>query len=212
MGLQEETIEEYVKKLSGSLGIFPPVDETELQKLHENKNYAKMVGYVARSLRLHPTLRVGLVNSGGPLNAPAWIIIPSPIAPYGTLAFEKTLVTLYIRKLFLETAPFHAAVLAIAHELSHLVLHSIYHELKYSEAATDLTAMLLGYREFYRKGSQYKTPDDVSPGSRALLRELGLTRWVKIGYLSVDEIQFAADLIDRLYAEQQKTLPASLES
>jgi hypothetical protein len=76
---------------------------------------------------------------------------------------------------------FEHVVMAIAHELSHIVLFRIRHPLEEVEVAVDLTAMLLGYGEFYFIGFE-------------LLRTEHLG---SLGYLTGNEIRYAAGVLGR---------------
>jgi hypothetical protein len=71
---------------------------------------------------------------------------------YGTKAFKELTIKMFFRKSFIEQAYDEAAV-AIAHELSHVVLESIRHPMRRCEKVVDLTAMLLGFRSLYASGS-----------------------------------------------------------
>ena len=62
---------------------------------------------------------------------------------------------MFIKKSFLDEDRFEQVVMAIAHELSHIVLHGLNHPLRECEVAVDLTAMILGYRDFYLDGCEY---------------------------------------------------------
>jgi hypothetical protein len=93
---------------------------------------------------------------------------------------------------------FEKVVMAIAHELSHVVLDAVGHRLRECEEAVDLTAMLLGYRDVYLAGSEYL---EVRPASawesfRLSLRSrfLGVqTRtFQSLGYLTPEEVRYAA--------------------
>jgi hypothetical protein len=85
----------------------------------------------------------------------------------------------FLRKAFLLKYKFEHVVMAIAHELSHIVLFRIRHPLEEVEVAVDLTAMLLGYGEFYFIGFE-------------LLRTEHLG---SLGYLTGNEIRYAVQFV-----------------
>lgn len=164
-----------------------------------------MLRMVRESLRLDMQLRIAYVNSGGPKSAPAWVHAPVPMPMYGTQEFRNTKVTVYIRKAFIEEAPFSALVCAMSHELSHVVLNSMGHSLRTQEEAVDLTAMILGYRDFFLDKVVIRriTILDTPPRSwfDKLTNEYPIPD-VKIGYekrnlgyLSEEERIFAASLM-----------------
>jgi len=116
----------------------------------------------------------------------------------GTPTFKQTLATVFLSKSFLMRANFDQVVLAVAHEIAHIVLNGTNHALRDQETAVDLTAMLLGYRDFYVGGCEsvrverrwfsrvethahqrygYLTPDEVRYADRILGRRFGLSKF-----------------------------------
>src|SRR5216683_2573342 len=95
---------------------------------------------------------------------------------------------------------FEEVAIAIAHELSHIVLFGINHSLQECEEAVDLAAMLLGYRDLYIAGSFC----EVRPASfweRLNLfiekRVTGVERrtYRTLGYLTPEEVKYAAVIL-----------------
>jgi hypothetical protein len=179
--VRKEFIDSHLSQLT--FQVRDPVRHGELRRLHAEQKFTDLVGAIRKIMNLSMRLRVGLVNSGG-INAPAWIEKPVPMPMYGTSEFNRTLVTMYLRKSFLAEFRFEAIVCAIAHELAHVVLSSTNHALQYSEEAVDLTAMILGFRDFYRISSA----PTISADGRHRVFE-------RFGYLSVNEINYAANVI-----------------
>jgi len=70
--------------------------------------------------------------------------------------------------------------MSISHELAHIVLHSLDHNLKKSEEATDITAMMLGFSKFFEIG-------------HTVIRE---KHYKKNGYLSFEELIEILNIID----------------
>jgi hypothetical protein len=160
-------IQSYLAQLRDSFGgARNPVSTDQLRALHARQDYPGMVRLVRDGMGLDVRIRVGLVNHGGSLDAPAWVSTPQT-----TLV---TLITVFLRKSFLLESRFEVIVMAIAHELSHIVLNVNGHVLRECEEAVDLTAMLLGYRDIYVAGSaQMRT----------------------VGYLTPEEVRYAAMLL-----------------
>jgi hypothetical protein len=140
-----------------------------------------MVKLIRDGMKLDLRVRVALVNHGGPDRTPAWVERPDPFPRNGTPEFKRAVVTVFLRKSFLLKYKFEHVVMAIAHELSHIVLFRIRHPLEEVEVAVDLTAMLLGYSEFYFIGFE-------------LLRT---ERLGSLGYLTGNEIRYAAGVLGR---------------
>jgi hypothetical protein len=180
----------WVQALMRSFGrARPAVNPDALRKLHANGDFDAMVALMKADFALKMRLRIGRVNSYGPENCPSWIEMPKEMPMYGTEAFRKTLVTMYIQKSFLKEAPCGSIVVAVAHELSHVVLNSTQHELRHKEPAVDLTAMLLGYLDFFLEDSFYTTCE-TNP-----IYEITTTK--HIGYLTHEERGYAANLMCR---------------
>jgi hypothetical protein len=184
--VRKEMIDAYTASLKASLGSNHQIaDHRALRQLFKARDYEGMIGFVRDTMNLDLRVRLGIVNSGGPQNAPAWIRMSSAISRPGTSAFKHELVTVFLRRSFLEESTYEQVAIAIAHEFSHVVLNSIHHDLREREPAVDLTAMLLGYRDLYVTGCS------------TLRVERGLN-WRRetrhsFGYLSKDEVEYAAE-------------------
>jgi uncharacterized protein YecT (DUF1311 family) len=194
-------IQSCLAQLHGSFGGGkPPVSTEQLRRMFYARDFTGMVGVVRDSLKLELRVRVGLVNDGGPAGAPAWVSYPSPLPRYGSPDFKKTVVTVFLRKSFIEEVSFEAVVSAMAHELSHITLFSVNHPLQACEEAVDLTAMLNGYRDLYVVGCETIKSYSVPGGTR--------TERYELGYLKPEEVRYAAGILGRR-PENSSTSPAS---
>jgi hypothetical protein len=198
MSIRTQMILSYLAQLRQSLGARHPILLDQLRNLYHAQDYAGMVKFVRDGMGLQLRVRVGLVNQGGLAGAPAWVSRPTPMPSYGTVEFRETLVTVFLRKSFLNESNFEKVVMAIAHELSHVVLDAVGHGLRECEEAVDLTAMLLGYRDVYVAGSEYL---EVRPASAWESFRLSLRRRIlgvqtrafqSLGYLTPEEVRYAA--------------------
>lgn len=147
-------VEEFLQPLLASFnGARGAVDRMALKDLFNEQKFTDMVGFIMDSMNLHLKMKVGYVNSGGPSGAVAWVEVPTvmPIFGFSLLRVHQRC-TVYLRKEFITMAPFDSLVLVIAHEMSHVVLDSIYHPLRGNEEAVDITAMILGYADFFVNG------------------------------------------------------------
>jgi hypothetical protein len=143
------TISVYLDQLLNALGgARTPVRPSGLRQLYEQKDYLSMVRWVQQSMHLDLQVSLRIAEIGGKERPPMWIETPNAMPPYGTAAFRRTRVWIYIRRDILNGKPFEWLVAGIAHELSHVVLFSIGHPLQHNEKAVDLTAMILGYQNF----------------------------------------------------------------
>jgi len=194
-------IDSHLRQLVASFGrVRPPVDDDELQKLFDTKNYAGMASFIKKSMRIDCRLRLGLVNAGG-LSAPAWMVTPDPMPRAGTREFKNTLATMFVRKDFIAKATFEALTYAMSHECAHIVLNSVRHPLQHQEEAVDLTCMLLGYRDFYVTGCQVQHEQgEEKSGVRSSIQDVlsrlfgtgPETATYRLGYLSREEVHYAA--------------------
>ena len=205
---REKMIVEYVRQLSGFLsGVSPSVEQEKLREMHRKKRFTDMVAHICIILGLNLRMRVGFVVKGGHPEAPAWITKPSSASLYGTSDFKNMLVTMYIRKMFLKRVPFETAVLAMAHEISHVVIDVVGLKFENKEEAVDLAAMLLGFRDFYRAGCIIKIGAQslfqkiIGYFYRVSKADLFVQGVYRVGYLTAEEVNFAADIMDKLFSK-----------
>ena len=207
--MRDTQIREWVQSLFASFGEPKRLANPEpLRRLHAEKRYTEMVGLISDYLRLDLQIRVGFVNSGGPKEAPAWVRGIGPVPMFGTSAFKQHTVEVFFRKSFLAEATFGITVIAIAHELSHVVLDAVRHTHRKQEEVVDLTAMFLGYRKFYL-GDAHTTMSQVVDDYELLMKFVRQTvpEMAKVfasigeecarsaGYLSKEEVRYAAALM-----------------
>jgi len=89
-------------------------------------------------------------NGRGIEGITAQVLIPSYLPFYGTSELKDFPITVKVSH---NCKNYPTTFIALmAHELSHIVLHSLWHKEKDNEIYTDLTAMLLGFSEVIRKG------------------------------------------------------------
>ncbi len=160
------------KGLKRSFGLKPPIPEENIRRLYDAKDYHGLTGAIMSYMHIDLRVNLALVNSGG-LKNPAWIKFTDPLPPIYSPLYRNTFVTVYLRRDFLASAGFESVVLAISHELSHVILESERHGLRKIEVAVDLNAMLFGFRDFYMTGAQMKNGE-------------------RIGYLTQEEISYAS--------------------
>ncbi len=183
--MRKNLVESYVDKLCASFGpVRTPVVEEKLRILYDAKDYEQMICHIRSILNLDMRVLLGLVNKGGP-NAPAWITMPNHMPILGTSAFRALTVTMYLRKSFLAEGSFEEVVIAIAHEFSHVVLSAVGHSLREQEEAVDLTAMLLGFRDFYLTGCRSVREQKQSSG------DFRTYEIKNAGYLTFEEVSHA---------------------
>ena len=86
-------------------------------------------------------------------------------------------------------------VAIMAHELSHVLLASLYSPLKDSELHTDLVPIILGFRDAVRRGR--KTIESTTSGNTTT------TRTTTYGYLTDSQFEFACSHVTRILEHHQ---------
>ena len=164
-----------------------------------------MLGWIKNSMRLN--LRVGLRIVDRPeTSPPMWIETPKAMPIYGTAEFNNVRAIVNVRRDILETKPFPWIVAGFAHELSHVVLFSMGHELQHDEKAVDLTAMILGYRRYISDAEVTKTKGALlSTLLMLLLLPFGIMFWAgtqkekwRLGYLTSAEALAASQYLAKI--------------
>jgi hypothetical protein len=184
-------VKNYLDQLKRVLPSVPPVPIEPLKALHAVQDYKGMVQLIKKSMNIADIKFLLFWVSEGAArqnDAPAWIELPrlpDRLPFYGTKEFKETSLRIYFRKSFLKRT-YDQVAIAIAHELSHVVLDSIRHPLFRDEKAVDLTAMLLGFRRLYLSGAH--------------------TQADRIGYLSEAEIGLANNLLEASPSDATKSL------
>lgn len=168
-----------IAQLRQHLPCVRPMPVGKLRVLHRSRDYEGMVRLIRSAMNIEVRLLVGWVNSGGPegmAKAPAWIEMPAKMPFFGSSEFKMLSIRMFLRKEFLEANTYDKIAIAIAHELSHLVLDSIHHPLRKEEKAVDLTAMLLGFSRLYMSAAHtskgtlgYLTSSELSAAVRILV-------------------------------------------
>jgi hypothetical protein len=203
------------QSLKGTFGrTRAPVSTHDLRVEFGKKNFPGMLRIIKSHMGLKElTLCMGTVRSGGPPEAPAWIKLPVTLPVFGSSEFRTLTLTVFFRKHFLEKASFEQVVCAMSHELSHVVLYAVRHPYMCEEKAVDLTAMFLGYREFYLKNEtvEYKVPgfpplelnfEAFENMLEFIFQEQVVTETrFSVGYLTAEEREYAV----RLMAEDSAT-------
>jgi hypothetical protein len=187
-------VKAHLDQLRKVLPYVPPIAVEKIKALHEKGDLGGVVKLVRNTmnvnvhLTLHWTSGLHWTSENSATwkrpNAPAWIVGPEKMPYYGTDAFKEVKVDLFITKEFAGKAQYYQFAMAVAHELSHVVLDAIDHPLRQEEKAVDLTAMLLGFSYLYRKGAH--TVERVGNNQ---------FRHASLGYLSEREIDAASKIL-----------------
>lgn len=167
------------------------IDNKLLENCFNDGKYAHIISIMRKHMSIFCKLSVKYISrelSSEEINkiiAPAYVDLPEYFPPYGSqqnnlkiqLTFYKDLMGTYFR-----------FVTMMAHELSHVLLHSINHPLKQSEEATDITALIFGFGRCYELGHTI-----YSEGNSYCK----LKHYSVISSLSFEEVIYALSLIEK---------------
>jgi len=70
--------------------------------------------------------------------------------------FETITVTMFLKG-WLSKVPFETFAYVVSHQMAHIVLYASHHQLRHSEVATDLLAMISGFIDVARIGRKNHT-------------------------------------------------------
>jgi hypothetical protein len=182
------SVSKYLKQLRQVLPWVPPVPIGALKSLHSARDYKGMVRLIKKTMNVEIDLRIVWVSEGDAKigsvkDAPAWVDLPGKMPAYGSDAFRKSRLDIYLRRSFLERSAYDQVTAAIAHELSHIILDSIEHPLRRCEKAVDLTAMLFGFSQVY------------ASGTHTVQQEYNRIVTHELGYLSAEEVMLADQIL-----------------
>jgi hypothetical protein len=137
-------------------------------------------------------------GSGGII---AQVSIPSNLPLYG----NPSMVNFPINVRLSENCAENPATLIsiVAHELSHILLYSIWHKEKENEFYTDLTAMILGFANIIKTGRKIiKTSSSTEQGFLSSTTTTH-TETTTYGYLSDENFNFAFNEIESVLSKQK---------
>jgi hypothetical protein len=183
--------------------------EAILRSHFKRKEYVEMVGLLRKALHIRVQMTVGIVRAVKDpvleqkvLNAPAWVCRPDTLAPYGMRGHDTSRYILYIRQTFIDYAPFESFMATVGHELTHIVLDSIYHEHRDKERFVDVASMCLGFSNYVRIGHLYDStplPQWLPRVCAPLYKKLtNRSRTSHLGYLTPVECMQLCAHVDAL--------------
>jgi hypothetical protein len=127
----------------------------------------------------------------------AQVIIPSYLPLYGTLGLQGFPISVKISDNCQRHPVTFMAIMA--HELSHIVLHSLLHKEKDNEVYTDLTAMILGFSLVINVGREHVETKSVQTKNYGFFSErVTETLTTRYGYLSDEQFNFAFNKISKI--------------
>jgi len=211
-------IEEALTELIPILGTREPIDHEKIISLIYSKEIKKAIKAIALILGLPVEVNISYVSKGyrptvndgfqsthlvktdwrgrGTSNIIAQVSIPSNLPLYGTSGMSNFPINVRLSENCVE---YPATLISVmAHELSHVVLYSMWHKEKENEFYTDLTAMILGFSNIMRTGR--KVTETSTSIDRGILSNTTTTHTetTTYGYLSDENFDFAFNKIENV--------------
>jgi len=215
-GIDNNYIENTITTLVSTIGIKDHVDGQELVSLIHSKKVKEGIKEIAEYLGLPIEIDLSYVskeykaNNTNNFNSThvvktdwkgrgnggitAQVLIPGNFPLYGTSGLNNFPISVRISENCTDNALTFIAVMA--HELSHVVLHSLWHKEKDNEIYTDITAMILGFSVIINNGRKVvKTIEKLNSTE---------TQTTTYGYLSDEQFRFAYDKIEKILDRHKK--------
>ncbi len=200
-------MDDAITALMGSIGVKETADSQTIVSLVRSRKVKEAIKEIAKHLGLPIEVNLSYVSNEYSADAKdgfrshhlvktdsrgrgtdaitAQVSIPSSLPFYGTTGMVNYPINVRVRDNCAEHAMTFVGLMA--HELSHVVLHSIRHTEKQNEFYTDLTAMMLGFAEVMRLGRKVVT--STRKGNTTT------THTTTYGYLSDSNFDFAIERI-----------------
>lgn len=212
--VKNDYIEAAIKKLIPVIGIKEFVDDAKLYPLVHSRKYKECIKEIALYLGLPIEVNVSYVPSGyssdnadgfqskhlvktgedgGVAGITADVQIPQNLPFYGSAGMINFPINVRLSENCSENPASFIAVLA--HELSHIVLHSIWHTEKSNEFYTDLTGMMLGFASIMKSGRIFINTTEETQRGFLSSTTTRTTRTITYGYLSDENFDFAFNFI-----------------
>lgn len=184
-------IQACIEAIAGYLGLPIKVNLSYVPSDY-NPNYSGGQRFESQALTVTDGRRRNVVG------ITAQVSIPNSLPMYGTTSFVDFPINVKISDNITKfPSTFYATM---AHELSHIVLHSLQHYEKDNEVYTDITAMLLGFSEVLELGRKTITEHE----EQHLFSKTIITETVTYGYLSDENFEFARKEIAKILKQNKK--------
>jgi hypothetical protein len=215
-GIDNKYIENAIEALSSSVGIKEHVDSQNIISLISANKVKEAITEIAKYLGLPIEINLSYVPKGyrpsandgfqsnslvktdwrgrGAEGITAQVSIPSNLPFYGTPGMVKFPINVRVSEGCNENPMTLISVLA--HEISHIVLYSIWHKEKDNEFYTDLTAMILGFAIVMSFGRKIVKTNSSTQYGFLSNTTTTTTNTTTYGYLSDENFDFALDKIE----------------
>jgi len=223
-GVDNKYIDNAITHLFSTVGVKECVDDQKIISLIHSKKIKEAIKEIARCLGLPIEVNLSYVPKGyrpnsndgfqsthlvktdwrgrGTEGITAQVSIPSNLPFYGTPSMTNFPISVRVSENCAENPSTLIAVMA--HELSHIVLHSLWHKEKENEFYTDLTAMMLGFVDVMKIGRKVVKTNSFTDQGFLSSHTTTTTQTTTYGYLSDDNFSFAYNRIKNILSTHQK--------
>lgn len=137
-----------LNELIKTFGLHTPYYGGDLYRLHQKGEYAKCVEIIRTRLGVLPKVKVRQFEDDAftkrhKETTLGIVIHPAEYPTFGSHAMKQMVITIEVPKSALKD--YYTFVKVIAHELSHVALHSVRHYMRHSEIATELLQFVFGF-------------------------------------------------------------------
>jgi len=205
-GISNEYIKNAIDELVDSLGIKEDIPIESVVRPLRNGKTKECIENIANYLGLPITVNLTISDrfetralaatssaGQGVQGITAQVSIPSNLPFYGTPSVHNIPVQVQVSGGYQQSA--HTFVAIMAHELSHLVLHSLWHREKNNEVYTDLAAMILGFSDVINSGRRVVKTQYYDTFSQ--------TSTMTYGYLADEQFNFALNYVMRILKDKR---------
>ncbi len=227
-------IEQAVKILADSIGIKDSVDDQKIISLVSQKKVKEGIKEIAEYLGLPIEINLSYVPKGyhpdntnnfhsthlvktdwrgrGSESIIAQISIPSDLPMYGTSGLNNFPISVRVSENCTDNP--EAFITTMAHELSHILLYSLWHKEKDNEIYTDITAMMLGFSNIIKNGRKVNKTSSSTDYGLFSNTTTTTTETTTYGYLSDDNFNCAYNKIEEIlnrYKQGKNRLVAKIK-
>lgn len=208
-GVSNEYINRAIDELATQLGVKEPIVKGTILGSLRAGNIKECTEGIAQYLGLPievnlseaPFVSTDLTRTDyadrGVAGITAQVSIPSYLPTYGTPGMQKFPIFVRVSGSCLKYPVTFAGIMA--HELSHIVLHSLQHKEKDNEFYADLTAMILGFSHVMKDGRKVKETQTVAQLNLVVCSQtVTQTTTTSYGYLSDSQFELAFDKIEKI--------------
>jgi len=208
-GISNEYINRAIDELATHLGVKEPIAKGTILESLRGGNIKACTEGIAQYLGLPvevnlsdaPFVSTDLTRTDyddrGVAGITAQVSIPSYLPSYGTPGMKKFPISVRVSGSCLKYPLTFASIMA--HELSHIVLHSLQHRERDNEFYADLTAMILGFSHVMKDGRKVRETQTLDQLNLIVYsRTVTQTTTTTYGYLSDSQFELAFNKIEKI--------------